>query len=205
MHTRTGILVALLALLLAAAAPVRAEDTEAGCDWLTLREWGMQFGAGDSFRGTVQHYALQPYVGLKLYDPVDRWLTEHGMRGTWMIEPWVAFVSDREGNAQDRSASFEIGVSPIFFRLAFGEGEVRPFIEGGLGLVYTDLRSRVRHSDLGQRMQFSEQGGFGVEWAFQPDYAFTLSGRYRHISNAGFDENNPGLDTVYGVVGLVFR
>jgi opacity protein-like surface antigen len=189
---------AVLWTLVLGAAPAAAVE------WPTVREWGLQAGGGNDIRSGVQYYSLQPYVGFGLWHGIDGWLENRGMHALWMIEPWVAFVSDQQGDSQ--SDSFEIGFSPVFFRLAFGNGALRPYVEGGLGLVYTDLRSEIRvGQDLGQRMQFSEQGGVGLQYLVDDDLAVSLAVRFRHISNAGIADSNPGLDTLYGLIGLSWR
>jgi opacity protein-like surface antigen len=188
---------AILMATMALPAPVLADG------FFTVREWGIQAGGGNSLRSGVQNYPIQPYVGFAMWKPIDDWFDGFNADTLWMIEPWVAFISDQKGDSSD---SFEIGVSPVFFRLTYGDAAFRPFIEGGLGLVYTDLRSLIRQkSDLGQRMQFSTQGGGGVQYTLSPDMAISLSARFRHISNAGLSDSNPGIDTIYGLLGIIFR
>ncbi len=189
---RWAALVALLVLVGPGSA--RAGD---GC--LELREWGVRAGGGIDRSNGVRYYGVHPYVGVALWSPVDRWLDAHHVHGLWLIEPWAAFVADRTGI--DQTESFEIGVSPLFFRFAFGSWRVRPFVELGEGLVYTDLRKH----DLGTRWQITSQLGPGFEVDLGSGRAFTFVARYRHMSNAGLASNNNGTDTLYGLVGLSFR
>lgn len=188
-------IVPLLLLLLAVAAPARAD----GGGVFTPREWSVRAGGGISPNTKIEYYALHGSVGLGLWDPIERWFAGHGIDSCWVIEPWVAYVRDAHGRHQ--TESFEIGVSPLFARLTFGGGPLRPFVEGGEGILYTDLRKQ----DFGTRMQFSSQLGAGLEYALRPDLALTIAGRFRHISNAGMSKSDPGLNTVYGLVGITFR
>jgi hypothetical protein len=181
-----------LAALLAAPAPAPGAGP-------SVREWGLRAAGGLDESKDIQYYAIQPYAGLALWEPASRWLASRGVTALWIVEPWVALVrARREGRQTD---SFEIGVSPIFFRFAFGRWRLRPFVEGGEGIVYTDLRQQ----QLGTRVHFTSQVGAGIAWEIRPDLALTLAGRYRHLSNAGLSRTNPGTDTVYGLVGLTFR
>jgi len=190
-------------MMLLAVVPARA-DAGNFSDRFTLREWGVQAGGGDSLRSGVQLYTLQPYFGLAIWEPIDTFFDGIGAEALWVIEPWVAISDDTKGDSQ--STSFEIGVSPIFFRLTFGDWKLRPYIEGGLGIVYTELRSEIRIGDtLGTRIQFASQGGVGLQYSLNPDMALALSARFRHISNAGMDSQNPGIDTIYGLLGFTFR
>jgi len=164
-----------------------------------FREWGLRAGGGINPSSEIQYYAVHPYFGLSLWDSATRWFDERGMQALWMIEPWAAYVNDDHG--KHKTDSFEIGVSPLFGRLVFGHAAFRPFIEAGEGIVYTDLRKQ----DLGTRIQFTSQLGAGLEYEIRPDLAIGMQVRVRHMSNAGMAGSNPGINTVYGLLGLTFR
>lgn len=195
MRVARSITLAVLAFLSWSATPARAEDGRR----LEFREWGIRAGGGINFSSQIQYYAIHPYVGLSLWDPASRWFEKYGIRAFWMIEPWVAYVNDNHGKY--KTASFEIGVSPLFARLVYGAGPLRPFLEGGEGAVYTDLRTQ----DLGTRMQFTSQLGGGFEYELRPGLALGFQVRLRHMSNAGMASSNPGINTFYGLVGLSFH
>lgn len=187
-------IVAALLAWLASATPASAEGP---C--LELREWGVRAGGGINSSSLIQYYAVHPYWGLSLWDPASGWFEKHGIRALWMIEPWAAYVNDDHG--KHTTDSFEIGLNALFIRLVFGEATLRPFIEAGEGVVYTDLRKQ----DLGTRMQFTSTIGGGLEYEVRPGMAVGLQARFRHMSNAGMASSNPGINTVYGLVGLTFR
>lgn len=168
-------------------------------DRFALREWGVRAGGGIAPSSQIQYYALHPYAGIALWDPVSRWFDQYGIKALWMLEPWVAYVDDDHG--KHRTSSFEIGLNAIFFRLVFGDGALRPFLEGGEGAVYTDLRKQ----DLGTRLQFTSTIGGGLEYQLSPGTTLGLQVRYRHMSNAGMSSSNPGINTVFGLLGLTFH
>ncbi|MCC6763277.1 MAG: acyloxyacyl hydrolase [Deltaproteobacteria bacterium] len=190
--TRT-LLVALLAWL------VSTTSASADGSCLELREWGVRAGGGINSSSLIQYYAIHPYWGLSLWDPASRWFEKYGIRALWMIEPWAAYVND--DNGRHKTDSFEIGMNALFVRLVFGEATLRPFIEAGEGAVYTDLRKQ----DLGTRLQFTSTIGGGLEYEVRPGVAVGLQARFRHMSNAGMASSNPGINTVYGLIGLTFR
>ena len=168
-------------------------------DRFVMREWGVRAGGGASLSSEIQYYAVHPYAGLALWDPVSRWFDQYGIRALWMLEPWAAYVNDDEGKHQ--TSSFELGLNAIFFRLVYGDAALRPFIEGGEGAVYTDLRKQ----DLGTRLQFTSTIGVGLEYEVWQGTDLGFQVRYRHMSNAGMSSSNPGIDTVYGLLGLTFH
>lgn len=188
-------------LMLSLLGPVSAHaEEEAALPKWGLREWGINVAGGVNPSNDIQYYALQPYVGFPLWESADRWLAERNVTGRWIIEPWVALVDDQKGPY--KTTSFEIGVSPLFARATFlADHTFRPFIDGGLGILYTDLRGQ----DLSTRIQFSSQIGVGLEYELNPSLSLSLTARLRHISNAGLGSSNPGINTIYGMLGVTFR
>lgn len=195
MRSLRSLVAAMVALLLLAPGVGRADDEGR----FVVREWGVRAGGGINPSSEIQYYALHPYLGMALWDPASRWFAQYGIRALWLVEPWVAYVRDANGIHQ--TDSFEIGVTALAARFVFGDGPWRPFVEGGEGIVYTDLRKQ----DLGSRVQFTSQFGAGLEYEIRPGMAIGLQGRFRHMSNAGMASSNPGINTIYGLVGLSFR
>ncbi len=164
-----------------------------------VREWSLRLAGGVNPSSLIQYYALHADVGLPLWSSADRWLRERNITGLWIIEPWAAFLDDSHGKHQTKS--WEVGVSPLFAKLTFGDGVVRPFIEGGEGILYTDIRKQ----SLGTQVQFTSQIGGGLEYQLSQDLSLTFAVRFRHMSNAGIHGGNPGVNTIYGLVGVTFR
>ena len=76
--------------------------------------------------------------------------------------------------------------------------KVRPYIEGGIGLIYTDFRVE------GQGWKFNFNPLLGLGFEFGPDPAMFLEGRVNHISNGGLDEENTGVNSVQIMLGRYF-
>lgn len=163
-----------------------------------LAEWSLRIAGGGSRR--VQYYALHGDIGFLLWERADRWLTAHGVAGRWVIEPWAGFVNDEHN--PHKTSGFEIGVNPLFGKLTFGDWRLRPFLEGGEGVLYTDRRKEQLGSG---GFFFSSQVGAGVEYALRPNLALSFAIRYRHISTAGITSANAGLNTLIALVGVTFR
>jgi len=177
------------------------------CDHATCADAGMQVvetslrvAGGVDPSNIVKYYALHGDFGFHLWASADRWFADRNMEARWVIEPWVAYVDDDHGIHQ--TSSFEIGVSPLFGKLTFfADSRLRPFIEGGEGILYTDLRKQR----FGTRVQFSSQFGAGLEYQIGPDLSVSFAARIRHMSNAGLASSNPGVNTLFGLIGVTFR
>jgi lipid A 3-O-deacylase len=75
-----------------------------------------------------------------------------------------------------------------------------PYIEGGLGLLYTDLRGY----SLGGHFSFMENIGLGASYFLSENLAFNAMWRYRHISNANLYDDNAGLDSSVILAGFTY-
>ena len=72
------------------------------------------------------------------------------------------------------------------------------YLEGGLGLLYMSQHTREQSTHF----NFSEQIGVGFSYFFSKNKAINMGYRYRHLSNAGIDEPNSGIDMDYFLCGM---
>jgi len=94
-----------------------------------------------------------------------------------------------------------LGISPVGLRYNFtSPGRLAPFIEGQLGVAYADIPKHIQ----GTRFSFTESAGLGLRYFVSGRTAFELSGRFRHLSNAGIKEPNPGINEVYVLFGVSY-
>ncbi|MEW6272451.1 MAG: acyloxyacyl hydrolase [Thermodesulfobacteriota bacterium] len=169
------------------ASPAGAAGERSG-----LQEMGVASGYGFSERGNVQVIPLFLRFGWFFPDVIDEPLARHGVNLEWMVEPWIAGVT----NHQD---AVEVGVHPIVLKLAYDRGQwVVPYLTAGTGVMYTGLQGL----ELGGPFEFSSYGGGGIQFFFTDQLGLNLSYRWRHISNAGIEEPNRGLDTQFVLIGL---
>ncbi len=99
------------------------------------------------------------------------------------------------------------GFTPMIFKWNFTSGKkLIPFIEAGGGLLFTNHDVPANTNNV----NFTPQGGFGVHF-LRPDKnghhnrAITFTGKYMHISNAGLDRRNSGINaSVQFVLGYTW-
>lgn len=97
--------------------------------------------------------------------------------------------------------SIELGLGLPVFTYYFDTGtRFAPYIEGGLGLLYTDLRGY----SLGGHFSFMENIGLGASYFLSENLALNAMWRYRHISNANLYEDNAGLDSGVVLAGFSY-
>ena len=80
------------------------------------------------------------------------------------------------------------------------ERGLKPFVEAGIGVVYTDFRVEGQ----GLKVNFNPQAGFGLELPPSLGGEYFLTFRVHHISNGGLDDENRGINSVAFVIGKYF-
>jgi hypothetical protein len=185
-----SVIVILPALLgLSCAAVVHPEEGERS----GVQSWGFRTAYGTSDH-SIRFVSVLPRVSLFLPRAIDQPLLAHDWQGEFVMEPVASYI----GNSKD---TFEVGANLLMLALRYDRGQpLVPFVEGGEGLLYTDLLGQR----LGTRFQFSSQAGTGLHWFLDRTTALTASYRIRHISNAGISRQNSGLNTHFFTIGVSF-
>lgn len=113
----------------------------------------------------------------------------------FQIEPFISFVAKPDTNA-------EIGIS---FLLKLGilpqTAKFQPFILAGPGMVYMTQHTREQSTQF----NFIEQAGMGIHYFFRQNVAFTLEGRFRHLSNSSIKYPNRGINTQFVIAGISYK
>ncbi len=124
----------------------------------------------------------------------DAW---NGWRLT--LRPEVEASRFRHAGSGDGPRGLDQGGVIGLLRVHYGEGYVRPYAEGGLGVA---LFSRDKLGDKGfsTHFQFSEHVGLGIELARRCSVGWQFS----HYSNADIELPNDGIDLHQIVVGMRF-
>jgi len=113
----------------------------------------------------------------------------------FQIEPFLGFISSPKNN-------FETG-TVFWLKLGFfpATWKFQPYAKLGAGLDYMTLHTREQST----RFNFTEQGALGMHYYFTANTAFTLEGRWRHLSNAGISEPNHGINTYSVNTGIAYK
>jgi hypothetical protein len=104
------------------------------------------------------------------------------------------------GSQYSPEADWIVGLSP-HLRYHFATGtRLVPFVDAGAGVTGTGIHL----PDLSTKFEFNTQAGGGADWFFRDDVALTVQARFVHISNAGIDQPNHGVNTVVGILGVTW-
>ncbi|UCF56039.1 MAG: acyloxyacyl hydrolase [Deltaproteobacteria bacterium] len=157
-------------------------------------EWGFSVGFGDNFhiegdvKEDIQFYFLTPSWGkvLRIWDRFGS--------SEFLIE---GFLSYARQESENRYAS---GITSLLVHSFKPLGKTVFFLELGVGILYTNLNPK----NFGSSFNFTPQGGIGVRYKIGPGRFLKFSYRFHHISNAGIDEDNRGINSHFFALGISF-
>lgn len=75
-----------------------------------------------------------------------------------------------------------------------------PFFDCGAGVLYTTINEHAK--ELTGHTQFNPQGGFGIQYFFNPQRAFVVEYRYMHMSNNSIQLPNFGFNSNMITIGF---
>ncbi len=194
MKRRSWQVLSWVVLVLGMATPVRATDLlpQPGSWELGLRS-GYSIG-----QRNVDMVPVNVRIGYTLFKG-QKWIIPRGAFEVG-IEPFASVITS-VANPDKRSGSLELGgllpVLTYYFDLGNG---LYPYFEGGIGMLYTDLRGY----NLGGHFSFTETFGTGVTYFLNDRLALSVGWRYRHISNAGLYKDNAGLTSDVFLAGFSY-
>ncbi len=93
-----------------------------------------------------------------------------------------------------------VGMMALYYLDFFSWSRWNPYIEGGIGVIYTDFRV----DDQGSRFNFNPQIGIGTEIQADSGPPFFSAIRLSHISNGGLHDDNRGVNSVIIMIGRFF-
>jgi hypothetical protein len=183
----------VMVLGVAGALPVQAEDLlpQPGT-------WALGVRSGYSI-GLSKHAEMVPVnlrIGYTLFKG-QKWVIPPGAFEI-AVEPFGSAITSIR---PQHSGSMELGLGLPVLTYYFNLGNhLAPYVEGGLGLLYTDLRGY----HLGGRFSFMETLGAGVAYSLSDNLVLNAGWRYRHISNAGLYKDNVGLNSGIFLAGFSY-
>jgi lipid A 3-O-deacylase len=181
----------VVALCLFAHSSVQAGDGALGADAIGVHTG---FSASD-LNDREDDYEVVPVVVRFGYD-IDAWVAESlGLEaGDWWfnLEPFY-------GQAVSPNNRIEFGCA-LMLRWAYpvSDTNLGVFLEGGAGPMYMTQETE----EQGTQFNFIDYLGAGLTYAVDEGMDIELGVRYRHVSNAGIDDENSGIDGYTGLLGV---
>ena len=184
------VLASLVTVALLVPAVLHAADFDiADCRY----NFGLRLAYGYSIKSpSVDFYSLLPRWGIFLVHPHTSTLP--GKLGiSFELEGILSL-------AEACNTGWELGITPLMkFTLPVTRG-LHLFLEGGAGVITQQFNNpRVPHA-----FNFTPQVGAGLDIAVASRWGVTVANRFRHSSNAGIEEPNPGLNANFFHAGITY-
>ncbi len=139
--------------------------------------------------------AAMPSWTITLTDPVGSgWY-----RGQLAIGAEVVYLEFREP-----VISHGLGFTPKLKWTFLISDRLRPYFEFAGGPFWTDLTNRIKIKEEDSEFNFILTAGFGLSWFITKQAAFNVGYRFHHISNAGTNIPNLGLNASLPFAGFSF-
>jgi len=80
--------------------------------------------------------------------------------------------------------------------------KIIPYAQVGVGVVYTDAYKDSSQNAIGQSIEFTPQVSLGARYLINKKLSIDAEFMFHHISNAGLDERNVGINSFGGLIGF---
>jgi len=173
-----------------------------------------QDGIGEGFRSTVHTVNVEVGVATGMAAFGSRQAHDFALTSVSYGHMWGPVLGEGHwyrGNVEWRAELFGggqyrpdrdwvIGLTPhLRYDFATGTRWI-PFVDGGAGVTATG----IGHPDLSGTFEFNLQPGVGMHWFVRDNFALTGEVKYMHMSCAGMNHPNLGLNDVIGLIGVTW-
>ncbi len=97
-------------------------------------------------------------------------------------------------------AMVAVDMMALYYLEPFPHPKIHPFLEGGVGLIYTDFQVEGQ----GLRFNANPQIGIGTEFYVDSEAPYFMTIRLQHISNGGLHKDNRGVNFFVFMIGRFF-
>ena len=138
----------------------------------------------------VQFIYVAPRWGIGISDPMggDAWY-----RGNFELLAEGALLVNYEPKD-----GFGGGLTAMFRYNFLPGGNFIPFVSLGAGIIFLDIDLKNQADGF----NFTPQGGFGFHYFVSERTAFTGEWRFHHMSNAGINDDNDGINDSLFLAGF---
>ncbi len=178
-----------IALTLFFSSPASTADNAPGNRPFSESAFIAGMGTGSIPEGHYQPVLLIWHFGMDLKKQIPK-LKDHAGSLSFIIEPQLNPVFDPQ-------TDFEIGVGiGLQYRYPLTE-KVSAYVLGTVGPHYISAVT----ANQANGFIFSNTAGVGLYYFLTKDSAVNLGYRFRHMSNAGIENPNGGIDSHFAVIG----
>jgi lipid A 3-O-deacylase len=180
-----------------------SRDSERQSIWIDEVGSGFRAGtfeAGMSLGGGIGHKVLlsetEHDLALAAFD--FGWVFSEVMaKDHWYRGNWEVLGEVFQGAQFSPNISYVIGASALLRYNFCTHSRWVPFVDGGGGAAATS----IRNTDLSTTFEYNLQAGVGTHYMVRENLALTAQYRFLHLSNAGLQAPNLGVNTSMFYIG----
>ena len=103
-------------------------------------------------------------------------------------------------------AMVSVDMMALYYLDFLSSPRFKPFIEGGIGVIFTDFQVEAEGEEesQGSRFNFNPQIGIGTDFKVDSGSTFFTTFRLQHMSNAGLNSENRGVNSIVLMIGRYF-
>ncbi|PLX76803.1 MAG: acyloxyacyl hydrolase [Desulfuromonas sp.] len=193
---RPGLICILCGALLVTLTPAMARaEADPGGESVSYRpnRYGVGLLAGKAY--DPEHFGLVILQGQMLVD-YDRIVWHRAPEELYLkFEANLGITTD----GRDKGLA-AVNMLALFYLDAPDARRWRPFLEAGIGLIYTEYRVEGQ----GLYLNFNPQAGAGVEFRRDNGQALSIALRLHHLSNGNLYKDNRGVNSAFLMLGYLF-
>jgi lipid A 3-O-deacylase len=92
----------------------------------------------------------------------------------------------------------------VRYNVVYPGWKIVPYIQIGAGVLYNDLYKNQTQALVGQSIEFTPQGSVGFRCLLDKKWSLEFEGIFHHISNAGLDDRNVGVNAFGGFIAVSY-
>ncbi len=173
--------------------PVRAQEREAAVTEYAAPRYGAALLVGSVYNPEEIGLVIVQGQMLVDYGSIFWHRAPEGLKLKFELNAGLTTTGRRRG-------LLAVNMLALRYLDKYGSGRWTPYIEAGIGLIYTDFRVEGQ----GLRFNFNPQLGAGLEYDLSDTRAMTFSLRLHHISNGNIYKENRGLNSALLQIGYLF-
>jgi hypothetical protein len=172
----------------------RWAQAETACPGEIADRYGLSANIGNTYDpSTKTGFAMLSGFALYDYDKIWPHAAPEALRFKVEVSAGSTWTKDRDFMA---SAS----IFALYYLDRFAQKSLRPYVEGGIGGIYTQWKV----DGQGSHLNFNPQLGIGTEFSAGYGATYLAAVRLHHFSNAGLKEDNRGVNSIVFVIGRFF-
>ncbi len=177
------------------SVPARAEEQIRGT--YEPSRTGVSINTGVTYDPSEDDISFLQMSIFKLYDYDAIWKHRAPENLRFKVEASAGSALFHDSNSKFIANT---GILALLYLDSFKSESFRPFVEAGIGVIFTDFR--VTGQDY--RFNFNPQAGLGFEFNGKNSANYFLTARAHHVSNGGTGSSNRGLNSVVLMFGRFF-